>query len=163
MTEATTRASEISVSPTKAGSMKSCSSVSPVSIGPGRMKLGRLRAVSHHSSRKASGNPSPMTRSATEAARLEGFIMRREPRLRRLEEIAIAGIDRGDDDDDDGHDQRRVVILARHIEEPAEAGIAAEKLGRQQRLPRHAEADAHGREEERRQRRQDDEKEPLEA
>src|SRR6185312_12939742 len=110
----------------KAGSMKSCSSVSPVSIGPGRMKLGRLRAVSHHSSRKAIGKPSPITRSVTEAARLEGFIMGRETRLRRLEQVAVAGIDRGHDDDDDGHDQRRVVILTREVEEPAEAFIAAE-------------------------------------
>src|SRR6185437_8178990 len=114
----------------KAGSTKSCSSVSPVSIGPGRTKLGRLRAVSHHISRKAIGRPSPITRSATEAARLEDFIMRREPRLRRLEKIAVAGIDRGNDDDDDGHDQRRVVILAREVEELAKTGVTAEQLRR---------------------------------
>src|SRR6185437_9996211 len=113
--------------------------------------------------RKTSGRPSPIARSAMEEARLERFIMRREPRLRRLEQVTVAGIDRDDDDDDDGHDQRRVVILARDIEEPAEALIAAKELGRQQRLPRHAEAAAHRREEEGRQRRQDDQAEALEA
>src|SRR5262249_50994071 len=64
--------------------------------------------------------------------------------LDRLEEEAVRAVDEDDDEQDDDEEDGRAVVLARQVEEVAEARAAADKFGGERHLPGDAEADPHG-------------------
>src|SRR5687767_6340575 len=134
------------------------------------MLAGRAFDIAHQPSSTATTRPSASTRErmrwprgsaapasvATGRAASAGPIVPLQTALDRLEQEPIGAIDEEDDEHDDDEEDRRAVVLAREIEEIAEARSAADELGRERHFPRDAEADAQGREHERVERGDDD-------
>src|SRR3712207_5752286 len=125
----------------------------PTSSGPGSTKAGRSRAVSHQPRIISSTALSAAARSAGETC--PGAPARRasatavspvEPTLRRAEGERLGERHEEQDEQDDREDGLGVELLAGDIEQVTDAGIAAEQLGREHRLPGDAEAGAQGRE-----------------